>query len=280
MRLDKLLPSTVKLKPYVLDTPAANIFFMVLTSLFAQVNANESLTLSFASDNWCPYICESEDSPGYAVEVTRQIYSSNGHQVKFFKIPFKRALIDTQNHQFDAVLLVSDVDLRDYHLTSGEKTIAVGDTVFFVHRSSEWVFKDLDPLNSLRLGLINGYKYGEDIDALIAHSGSLGLISWSHGALPVKQNISKLVRQRVDVIIDNQAVITYTAAKMESSNAIKFAGSASVDDPLFIGFSNKHPFDKQLAKKFDEGIAELRQKGELEKILAKYGLSDWEQMRN
>ena len=43
----------------------------------------------------------------------------------------------------------------------------------------------------------------------------------------------------------------------------------------YIGFSPENPKSEEYARILDQGMRELRASGELEKILQKYGMSDW-----
>ncbi|MNT92496.1 hypothetical protein D3C72_2337940 [compost metagenome] len=50
------------------------------------------------------------------------------------------------------------------------------------------------------------------------------------------------------------------------------------DDPfLYVSFSPANPKSPQYAALITKGISELRQSGELKKILDKYGVLDWEE---
>jgi len=62
-----------------------------------------------------------------------------------------------------------------------------------------------------------------------------------------------------------QGKVTFT---MATSDVVK-------PSKLFIAFSPKNPKSQEYAKLLSEGTAALRASGELRKILAKYGLSDW-----
>ena len=234
----------------------------------------EKLTL--ATDHWCPFVCESTSKPGYVAEITKRIFELENYQVNVFKIPFKRALIATQNKDFDAVLLVSKADAEKYNFIRNQQHIAWAGVAFFVKNSSRWKFTSRTSLETIRLGLVNGYSYGEELDYIFKIKHAQKMISWAHGANPIEQNLSKLIKNRVDVILDNREVIEYTAKKMGIRGSIKFAGSDDLYDPLYVGFSNKNANGATLAAIYDKGLSVLRGNGELEKILKAYGLKDWE----
>ncbi len=43
----------------------------------------------------------------------------------------------------------------------------------------------------------------------------------------------------------------------------------------YIGFSPKHPNAKTLINMYDQGIKKLRESGQLNQILSRYGVEDW-----
>ncbi|MCP4179692.1 MAG: hypothetical protein GY756_18185 [bacterium] len=53
------------------------------------------------------------------------------------------------------------------------------------------------------------------------------------------------------------------------------AGSLAAQNQIVIGFSLLNPKSNHYIKILSEGIDELRKSGELEIILAAYGLADW-----
>ncbi|MCP4722513.1 MAG: amino acid ABC transporter substrate-binding protein, partial [Desulfobacteraceae bacterium] len=92
---------------------------------------------------------------------------------------------------------------------------------------------------------------------------------------PLKKNILKLKAKRIDVLIEAKAVFDHTVKAMGMADLFRPAGSDGEADPVYIAFSPKHPKSKEYAKMLSDGIEELRQSGELAKILAKYGQADW-----
>ena len=255
------------------DKKYAFLLCYLLILSFPPIALAQKLTL--ATDHWCPFVCDNTAKPGYVAEITKRIFELESYQVNIFKIPFKRALIATQNKDFDAVLLVSKTDAEKHNFIRNERHIAWAGVAFFVRDSSHWKFTGRASLETIRLGLVNGYSYGEELDNIFKVKHAHQMISWAHGANPIEQNLSKLLKNRVNAILDNREVIEYTAKKMGIRGSIKFAGSDNHYDPLYVGFSNKNANGAQLAAIYDRGLSILRENGELEKILKAYGLKDW-----
>ena len=233
-------------------------------------------SLTFATDQWCPFVCDNAEAPGYVTEITKHIFQLEGYEISIFKIPFKRALIATENKDFEGVLLVSQNDISSYALMRNKLPVASTGVAFFVKRSSTWKFTDKTSLERIHLGLVNGYSYGVELDNIFRIKHKQNTISWAHGSHPIEQNLSKLMKNRIDAIFDSREVIEYTANRMGLSDLIQYAGSDDLQDELFIGFSDKGKNAAELASIYDKGLSILRKNGDLGRILESYGLRDWE----
>ena len=99
---------------------------------------------------------------------------------------------------------------------------------------------------------------------------------------PLVLNIRKLLKGRIDVIPEDKSVFIETANGMGVLEKIESAGIDPINSKegldearLYMAFSPKNPKSKEYAKLISAGIEQMRLSGELGKILAKYGLTDW-----
>ncbi len=84
-----------------------------------------------------------------------------------------------------------------------------------------------------------------------------------------------LKKGRVDVLVEADPVFWYTAKMIDESETFTVAGRASESMKSYIAFSPALDTSKEYARQLSEGIQMLRENGELEAILEKYGLTDW-----
>ncbi|SFV56538.1 ABC transporter, periplasmic domain [hydrothermal vent metagenome] len=80
-------------------------------------------------------------------------------------------------------------------------------------------------------------------------------------------------------MVEDPYVLEYYFKIKNSHIPFKIAGSTYADN-VYLAFSPNNPHSKEYAKILSEGINTLRKSGELDKILAKYGLHDWEKPTN
>ena len=248
-----------------------------LLSIFAALTVSaiaRADVILIRSDDWCPYVCDNKESPGYMVEVVTKIFSKQGHQVDFSLVNWARAVQEVRTNKSQAVLGALHNDAPDFIFPT--KPLGTGQNHFYVRKESKWVYTGAESLQGKRVGVINSYAYGGKVDELIK-SQKKNFISIS-GEYPLSQILKMMNSERLDAFIENEAVLRYNLAvshiPMDAYKAVSV--SLANDSNLYIAFSPKNPKSAEYSRIITKGLAELRQSGELRKILAKYHLPDWE----
>lgn len=232
-------------------------------------------TIMIRSDAWCPYVCDSEKEPGYMVEVVTKIFEKNGHKVNFSMVNWARAVSETRRNKTTAILGANNNDAPDFVFPA--KTLGHGQDFFFVKKESNWVYKGYASLAGKRIGVINGYAYGGEMDRIInENKGTFISISGEH---PLEQILKMIESKRLDAFIENQTVLrtSLTNLGISPDEYRAVSGTVATDSKLYVAFSPTNKKSDEYAKLFSKGLTEMRQNGDLTKILSKYGLTDWEQ---
>jgi len=130
-------------------------------------------------------------------------------------------------------------------------------------------------LSGIIFGTVRGYSYGAAIDALI----NQGVLKTEEvgGKAPIRLNIEKLARGRINFLIEEKSVLAHHVKTVQLINPVRYAGTVDHGEPVFIAFSPKNPNSKKYAKLLSDGMKKIRQSGDLNAIMAKYGLKDWQQ---
>jgi polar amino acid transport system substrate-binding protein len=91
-----------------------------------------------------------------------------------------------------------------------------------------------------------------------------------------EKNLVKLERGAVDVIPEDP-VVFYSQIRLLGREPSQFraAGELPGELEVFVVFADNGGRGETLKKIWDKGMRALRKDGSLEKILARYGLSDW-----
>ncbi|MBU2707484.1 transporter substrate-binding domain-containing protein [Zooshikella marina] len=239
-------------------------------------------TIALATGSWCPYICPDvssdtglSDQPGFFVEIVREILSEHGYHIKLTVVPWSRAILGVRNGDYDGVLGTVPLGLPD--LIFPEKAQSYYHMCFFTRLESSWEYAGVRSLANLRLGVIQDYNYdnGGELDQYILQETNGFWVSSISGEdiQALSRNIDRLIKKRVDVIIDGREVVNYYL-KNKAYN-LREAGCVSRDE-MYVAFSPMNDRAKEYAEILSNGMVRLRASGKLEKILAKYGVKDWQ----
>ncbi|WP_374078551.1 substrate-binding periplasmic protein [Bdellovibrio bacteriovorus] len=250
-----------------------HVFAILILFLSIQVHAD---TITFRSDFWCPYVCNANSSrPGYMVEIVRQVFEKQGHKVEFKLDNWVRAIKETRSNQAQALLGCSQVDAPDFIFP--QKSLGIIRNAYFTTKHSSWFYQGRHSLQNKRIGVINGYAYGDSIDTLIQNRHKT-FVPFS-GERPLNQMIKAIQNGRIDGFIENPVTLQFSLAEMNlPADTLKAVGWVDTHDPfLFAGFSPNNPRSKLYAEMLSKGIDDLRRSGELRRILEKYKMADWDQ---
>ena len=108
-------------------------------------------------------------------------------------------------------------------------------------------------------------------------------VQYAHGEDALQTNLQKLLRGRISLVRSDELAFRYTAQQMGLADSFRDAGGEPIEDAnslLYIAFAPAQvcPQCTEYAQTLSRGMSQLRQSGELEKILARYGLHDWQQV--
>ncbi|GAA0782326.1 transporter substrate-binding domain-containing protein [Roseibium denhamense] len=228
-------------------------------------------TLTFAADEWCPVNCApGSEKPGYMVEIVTAILEPLGYEIRYQQINWARALLLTRNGQFDGVYAGTPEEAPGFvfpDAPQGEYTIGL-----FVRAADPWTYTGPQSLEGRSAGLIIDYSYGEAIEADLQRYSE---ITYTGGARALEQNIRTLDRGRLDLIVEDINSFAYKAAELGLTDAFRLEETFTRDS-LYLALSPAKPGSQTIAGHLTAGMQELRSSGELEAIMRKYGLTDWE----
>lgn len=228
------------------------------------------------SDIFCPFVCAAEsDQPGYVIELTRAAFAHHGYHVDYQVIPYARAIEATRRGEFDAVAAVALEDMPDFIFSH---VVGLSPTVLATRKGSGFVWRGPESLEPLRLGAVIGIEsWGSEVSGYIAaNRDNPNRVDFTGGDEPYTINVRKLLAGRVDVIADSGPVLTYRLARLGVADAVEIHPVPNEVQPLMMGFSPANARSNELVRLFNDGLARIRSSGELARILASYGMADWE----
>jgi polar amino acid transport system substrate-binding protein len=243
-----------------------------LTILSSVVGFADTLTLK--ADFWMPHNGDGKTETGYMLDIAKAVFEPKGHKIVFVMTPWENSLADVRSGKCNAVIGAGLEDAPDLVYPEEEQGLSI--QLFCVKAGNPWKYGGVESLKTVKLGVIKDYTYFQAVDDYIKASPA-GVV-FGTGDNPLESNLARLLNGEVGAVVDDRSVLKYTIAKMKLFGKVAFALStaeATKSSKLFIAFSPKIPKSHEYAKLLTEGMVTLRKSGELQKILAKYGLTDW-----
>ncbi|MDT4835486.1 Bacterial extracellular solute-binding protein [compost metagenome] len=230
-------------------------------------------TLVIAGDIWCPINCEpGSERPGLFVELAREIFGEAGISVDYRLVNWARAIHDTRNGRVDALIGAGVQDAPDFVFTPTAP--GVSRMCFYVSPDAKWRYQNLDSLARVRLGSINGYSYGQEIDAYIRiKRNDPARVQVVSGDQALEMNVEKVLLGRIDATIENAWVMDAHLAGSGQRDKLVQAGCRSPDVPIYLAFSPALASSTRHAALFEAGLKRMRETGRLNQLLQRYGLS-------
>ncbi|WP_286235392.1 substrate-binding periplasmic protein [Thalassotalea sediminis] len=244
------------------------LFLSVLT---VQSNADE---ISIRADAWYPINGQpNSDKQGYMIDLANSVFALYGHTVDYDVAPWKRALLEVEQGIHDCVVGAYVKDAPDF--TFPKHHWGLVNTGVYVLSDDPFIFTSVASLKNRQVGIITGYAYSSDE---INHhiNTSSNIYKAVSGKNPLQSNIKKLQHERIDTIIENPLVMAAKLKSLNISNKIKLAGTVGKQSPIYIACTPDSKRAKEIIHMIDEGTKKLRGSGEFDKILQKYGLTDWQ----
>ena len=249
-------------------------YFFALLLLLCGPNWVLASTLTVAADPWCPYNCDpNARQPGYVIEVLRAVFPE--FSIDYQVVPWSRTLLNTTKGIFDAALSATKETAQKHDLLIGREMIGVANNCVFVLMGNTLHFKKADDLNTInKVGLGAGYNYDNEIGVWLDRPENHAKIDTISGNDITLRNAQRLLLKRVDAVIENENVMLYVLNQEKMTANIASAG-CDLSTPAYVAFSKQTPNVLALIRQLDAGMVRLRQSGELNAILQRYGLHDW-----
>lgn len=228
-----------------------------------------------ASDVWCPFVCTSDQNrPGFILEVAQTIFATHGHEVEYKNLNWARAISETRIGNVNGILGAFHGDAPDFIFP--EQELAIVGNQFFTLKGDPWHYQQVESLGQVKVGAIINYDYGDALNQYFEeHKFTARVNMLSGNNHPLKRGIQMLLNNRIDTFIEVGPVFWYTASQMGVSQNLQSAGNIEQQTKTYIAFSPVLASSKPYAQILSTGIQQLRQSGQLQIILHKYGLEDW-----
>jgi polar amino acid transport system substrate-binding protein len=244
-------------------------------------NEDSTKVINLATLNWPPYISEDLCNKGWVFQLTVAILVSKGYQVNIHFYPWARSVMLVEQGKMDILFpeyfiessAPSDAILgkKRRELLALSNKFAGGKLSLLKRKDYSFNLKDnLGNLKGKIIGVVRGYQNTPEFDAMM-DAKQFAVVE----AVDELQLVKLLVAKRVDLIIGDPSVFTYSVNYSNLSNRNKQALLNSIEkiepalkyNHLYYAISHSYPKRHQLLDDINLALLEFQQNGETRRII-------------
>ena len=245
-------------------------FLSLLCGSIAISSALADQTLNLvAHENFVPFTySENGQAKGIDVDITKELCRRINVRCNIEFVPFNRMLLYTKQGKVDGGLSPFKTPGREEFAYFLKYPVHYSTYNIFVKKGHEFQFQKIEDLYGKKIGKNHGFKISDEFDAAVA----VGEIQIDEVG-ETKQNIGKLIMERIDGMVSNQAETLLLIKKRGLSNKIIYL-TCPVQKPrkayLVISKSANIPDKMQLIAKMNQTLKIMYDDGTIDQINSKY----------
>ena len=253
----------------------------IKTSNGYRFNQSSKKIVNLATLNWPPYISEDVCNKGWVFQFTVAILVSKGYQVNIHFYPWARSVMLVEQGKMDILFpeyfiessAPSDAVLgkKRRELLALSNKFSGGDLSLLKRKGYSFNLQpDLGNLKGKIIGVVRGYQNTPEFDAMM-DAKQFAVVE----AVDELQLVKLLVAKRVDLIIGDPNVFTYSVNYSNLSNRNKQALLNQIEkiepalkyNHLYYAISNNYPLRHQLLDDINLALLEFQQSGETNRFI-------------
>lgn len=229
-------------------------------------------SISVRADQWMPVNGKPGDTgaEGLYIDILRAVGKTNGTTIDYQLQGWADAVKGAQSGTIDCVVGATKEDAPGLRFAA--RPWLIGHTAWYrgVDRT-EIEAGNVADLANFKLGVIGGYAYGDEVDALIKTQPAEKLESVTSSRDPLNAVIMRLVTGRIDLALETDFVMQAKLRSMNLSDRIVQAGRSATETELYFA-CNDNPRVAAFMQAVDAWIDARRADSGLAAFYAPYGL--------
>jgi polar amino acid transport system substrate-binding protein len=217
-----------------------------------------------AEDDWRPYSSVSGGAPvGFAVDIVKAAWAAAGVSLELVPLPYARCMRMVDNGDLDGCFdTLRDARTEPHYRWHRQPLFKARIAIYGRAGPQDSKILGLADLLGRRIGVTNGYDYGETFDndsRMVRDAAASDLIT-----------LRKLVAGRVDYALVYDRVASHIA-DLNPELAPLFVQRGVLAEPLlYLSFRRKGDDLTALIARFDRGLEQIRKSGEYARIEARW----------
>lgn len=237
------------------------VLILTLTTILT-IKAENKVIIA-AADPWPPFVDPDNKADGLCMEIIRASFNTQGYDVSIEYIPWARAVNNVKNGKYDILPDVWFSKERSEFLFFSNP-ILVNKIKFIKLKKTPFVYNGLNSLKGKIVGTIRDFSYDDEF--------MRSNLFIKEPTPSLRQNILKLLHNRIDLIIEDE-IVAMTVIKKYYPDYIDefvFCDKPLSTNNLYIAAGYKNPRHKEIIEAFNKGLDEIKTSGLYDEILESY----------
>lgn len=219
--------------------------------------------LRIVTEGWAPYVYENQGRPsGLDYETSAEVLRRLGVEVEWQFMPWKRCLLAFEQGHADGILDIFRLAEREASMRFIEEPLSEVEFVLFYAKSRPYPYRALKDLNELVIGTSPGYWYNDQ--------GFRESRQFTREEAPSHEaNFGKLVRQRIDLVVNDRRAGQYLAAQLGLGAQLGYNRKPVGSDRLYLAL-RRTPQLEALATRFADELRRFKREQAYQQLLARY----------
>jgi polar amino acid transport system substrate-binding protein len=254
---------------------------MILLFFAGSLRADDKL-IRVRADIWSPYNCDPLSSlrKGSMIDILKLALEPAGYKVHYDVMSWEESLQAGRDGEIEAVVGLNAADsegfVRPAELQGAGVTCFYGKKDGVLDKAGIEI-KTMDQLKTLRLIVPQGYTFSPLLQEYVdKNKDDSKKAIWVESSWPLIDIYKAVLKGQAEMFPENESVLNSLLKSLgiRGGGQVKSLGCTE-GESLYVGFSKKHAKASELADLVSKKMKELRKSGELERLLAKYGQTDW-----
>lgn len=233
-------------------------------------------TLRIRADEWYPMNAEpGSPQPGLMIEIAQALLADAGDQVDYALMPWDAAIASARKGETDCVVGALKSEVEGF-VTPQRPWVQSEQTLYtLVDRTLSYT--GMADLPGLRVAVIDGYSYGEELDRYIeANRGKQNrILVIPDSARAQRELLMRLLVGHADVVLETSVVMDASIRRYRMDQQIRRLAPVAPGRPreeLYIACTPESSRTAEFIRRFDQGYAGLEASGALARLRARYGV--------
>ncbi|KKM96300.1 hypothetical protein LCGC14_1179460 [marine sediment metagenome] len=239
-------------------------FLAILGLVFVACTASaRDRVLQIAATEFPPYTSEAMEGHGFVTQIVSAAFAERGYEIKVIFLPWARALESTKVGKYDGLFTTWYREDRAEFLSYSD-ALPPNEVGLFKRRDSKIEFDDLSDLKGKSIGIVRGYGVPPEF-------ADAGLETTP--AVDDLENVRKLLRGRIDLIVSDRAAAIHTLVSGLSGSIedMEWIAPAINTELQYFVVPKSLAESEALLADFNVGLAAIRANGTVARIIKDNG---------